>query len=188
MLTKQEMKKLIADSINPPKICRVYFKYDSYYYYFFPIKFNDMLFLGMEEDDFILDGYSIRRFRDATKIEIKDDKCLEINIREGNIKKLTVPDVDISNWETVFTSLKKIDKKVIVENENVDEEKSEFAIGQIVSVHKKFIYLRYFDADGIWENDLYKIYYSSITSVTFGSRYVDIFSKYLSSAPENKNK
>ena len=35
------------------------------------------------------------------------------------------------------------------------------------------------DADGIWEEELYEIPYNKITSVSFDTRYVNVFSKYL---------
>jgi hypothetical protein len=141
----------------------------------------------MEEFDFMLNGYSIRRFRDTTAVEIKDDKCLEINILEGNIDKIIVPDVDITNWESIFISLKKIGKNIIIEKESLNDSETEFFIGRIESVHSKFLSFRHFDADGIWEEEAYKIQYTKITSVTFGSRYVDIFSKYLKPLPEIKS-
>ncbi len=178
-MKKTEIKKLISESINSPQLCRVYFKYDENYFYYFPLKCNDKLFLGIEEDDFLLDGYSIRRFRDITKIEIKDDKCLEINILEGNIEKLIVPDLDLTDWETIFNSLKRIGKNIVIEEENINVEESQFVIGKIEGVHSMFVYFRNFDADGIWDKEFVKIPYTRITSITFGSRYVDVFSKYL---------
>jgi hypothetical protein len=178
-MTKTEMKQIISDSINPPQICRVYFNYDQNYFYFFPLKCADKLFLGTEEHDFLLDGYSIRRFRDMKKVEVKNDKCLEINRLEGNIDKIKMPEVDITSWETVFNSLKQLGKNIIIQKESINLEESQFFIGKIEDVHSKFLTCRNFDADGVWDDELSKIPYTSITSVTFGSIYVDIFSKYL---------
>jgi hypothetical protein len=145
------------------------------------------LFLGAAEDDFILDGYAVRRFRDITKAEIKNDICLDINIKEGVVDKIVVPDVDITSWETIFISLQKIGRNIIVEDESLDDD-SQFAIGRIEAVYKNFIYLRHFDGDGIWQDAPYKIPYKTITSVSFGTRYVDIFSKYLGNLPDNFGK
>lgn len=179
-MTKKEMIKLLSESVNPNKICRVFLKYDYYYIYYFPLKVNDTFFLGIKEDDFILNGYSIRRIRDITKVEIKDDKCLEINILEGNINNLYVPEVDITSWKSIFTSLKNLGKNIIIEDESLDEDEWQFFIGRIESVHSNFVYFKHFDADGFWQEESYKIPYSKVTSVTFGSRYVEVFSKYLS--------
>lgn len=178
-MTKAEMKAIVNRCIEQRALCRMYFRYDSNYFYYFPLLSNDKLFLGMEEDDFILDGYSIRRYADLTKLQAKDDKCMEILRREGITGQITTPDVNISSWETVFSSLQKLRRNIIVLRENLKEEERLFVIGRIESVFRKFAYVRHFDADGVWEDEPDKILYTQITSVSFGTRYVDTFSKYL---------
>ncbi|MPM72008.1 hypothetical protein SDC9_118981 [bioreactor metagenome] len=178
-MTKIEMVNLMKQCVNPHKICRVFFKYGINYWYYFPLIVNEKFFLGAEEDDFILNGYSIRRFKDMKKVEIKDDKCLEINMLEGTVDQLIIPNVDITNWKTIFSSLKAIDHSVIVEQESLIEDECQFVIGRIEKIFNNHVYIRGFDADGVWEDEFYKIPYAEITSVTFGSRYVEIFSKYL---------
>lgn len=178
-MKKYEMKALLAGAIHPAKLCRVFLTYDRNYRYYFPLKISDRLFLGAEEDDFILDGYSIRRFRDVEKIEIKDDKCLEIDRAEGLLDQLVTPDVDLTDWRSVFASLDKISCHIIIQRERLDEENELFAIGRIMRVMSRHVLLKHFDADGNWQEECWAIPYSQITSVTFGSRYVEVFSKYL---------
>lgn len=185
-MTKTEMKEMMKNAIEPRRLCRVYMKYDAHYWYYFPLLVSDKLFLGAEEDDFILDGYSIRMFRDVKKVEIKDDKCSEILRAEGVPDGLVVPEVDVSDWYHVFLSLQCLGKNVIVEEETVDGVDSQFAIGKIVKVLKQKVLLREFDADGIWQEGLLEIPYTRMTSVTFGSRYVEVFSKYLEEAPSEE--
>lgn len=177
------MKELVSDSISKRSLCRVFLKYDINYRYYFPLLANDKLFLGAKEDDFIINGYSIRRFIDVRKIEIKDDLCITILRKEGIVDHLVSPDIDIANWETVFKSLRKMNKNIIVEKESFNEDEAEFVIGRIEKVFKKFVYMRHFDADGIWVEDLYRIPYAGITSVSFGSRYVEMYSKYINDLP-----
>ncbi len=81
----------------------------------------------------------------------------------------------------------KMKKNIIVEKENLNDDESEFVIGRIERVYKEFAYVRHFDADGVWQDEPYKIPYSEITSVSFGTRYVDIFSKYLDEIPSKGN-
>jgi hypothetical protein len=178
-MTKSEIKEIVNRSVNQRKLCRMFFRYEVYYRYYFPLISNDKLFLGTEEDDFILNGYSIRRYVDLTKVQIKEDKYCEILKSEGIIESIKTPDVDISNWETVFTSLQKMNKNIIVEKESLNEDECEFVIGKIDRVFKKFVYVYHFDADGIWQEEPFKIPYTEITTVSFGTRYVDIFSKYI---------
>ena len=68
---------------------------------------------------------------------------------------------------------------MIIEKENSDYDKCEFAIGRIKKVLKTKVIFSHFDADGIWQDEDYEIPYSQITSITFASRYVEIFSKYV---------
>lgn len=178
-MKKNQIKELMKQALEPHKICRIFLKYDANYRYYFPLMVGERLFLGAEEDDFILDGYSICRFKDVVKAEIKDDKCLEIDISEGLLEHLVTPDVDITNWKTSLSSLQKLGKNIILEKESLDEDETEFAIGKVVKVLKNKVLFKAFDADGVWEDKLWEISYSQITSITFGSRYVEVFSKYL---------
>lgn len=187
-MTKTMIKDIIAACLRDRKLCRVFLRYDLNYFYYFPLMLNDRLFLGIEEDDFLLDGYFIRRFKDVTKAEIKDDFCGEIIKQEGLIDRIEVPDVDLTSWETIFRSLQERDKNIIVEKENLDENECEFIIGRIEKIYKKFIYVRHFDADGIWQQAPFRIPYTEITSIIFASRYVETFSKYLSELPDNFGK
>ena len=147
------------------------------YYNLIPLICGERLFLSANEDDFILDGHTVRRFKDIRKVQAKDDKCDEILRSEGIV--VSTPEVEIDNWRTVFQSLKKTGKNIIIEKEDLDYDNTEYVIGKIADIHKKFAYVYHFDADGIWEEKPYRIPFDEITSVTFGSRYVEIFSKYI---------
>ena len=178
-MKKDEIKERIRSAIEGRDLCRVYFKYDPAYFYYFPLKMGEKLFLGAEEDDFILDGFSVRRFCDVKKAEVKDDKCIEILRSEGVLENVTVPPIDLTDWQSVFLSLREMNRNIIVEHESLDADECEFAIGRIEKVMKTKVLFKHFDADGIWQEGLYEIPFSQITSVTFDSRYVNIFSKYV---------
>lgn len=79
--------------------------------------------------------------------------------------------------------MKKMNINVIVEKESLNEDECEFTIGKIDRVLKKCVYIYHFDADGVWDDEPYRIPYTEITSVSFGTRYVETFSKYLSESP-----
>ena len=182
-MKKSKIKSIINGSIEQRNLCRMYFRYDAYYWYFFPLISSDKLFLGAKEDDFIVDGYSIRRYADVTKVQIREDKCIEILKVEGISSGIQIPNIDISTWETVFSSLQKKNKNIIVEKENIKSDETEFVIGRINKAYKKFVYIYHFDADGIWQEEPYRVPYTAITSVSFGTRYVETFSKYLKELP-----
>jgi hypothetical protein len=178
-MTGTEIKTIVNCGIDRRKLCRMFFRYDLNYRYYFPLISGDRLFLGTEEDDFILNGYSIRRYIDLKKVQIKEDKCFDILKSEGIIDSIQTPDIDISDWETVFISLQKLNNNIIVEKESLNDKEWEFVIGRIDRVYKKYVYMYHFDADGVWQEETFKIPYAGITSVSFGTRYVDTFSKYI---------
>lgn len=179
IMKKSKIIKRLTKCIKPHKLCRVYMKYNDNYFYYFPLKVNDKFFLGAVEDDFQLDGYCIRRIKQVKKAQIRDDKCLAIEIAEGLVKDITLPKVSLSGWAQMFRSLKALGRNIIIEHESRDNKKCEFYIGRIEAVKKHSVVFRHFDADGVWDEKPIKIPYSRITSVTFGARYVDVFSKYL---------
>ncbi len=127
-----------------------------------------------------MDGYTVGRIKDIKKIKAKDDMCDKILQMEGITDKIEMPPVDISSWKSVFESLKLTGKNIIVEKESLDEKEWHYVIGRIEKIYNRFAYVRHFDSDGIWQEEPYRIPYSEITSITFSSRYVDIFSKYVS--------
>ena len=127
----------------------------------------------------MIDGYTIRRFRDLKRAEIQNDLCHEILLKENIIDSIKTPKCDISSWEACFRSLAEHNENIIVEKECQSDGESKFVIGRVGKVYKHFAYLRHFDADGIWQHEPFKIAYNEITSVTFKSRYVQLFSKYV---------
>ena len=70
-------------------------------------------------------------------------------------------------------------KNIIVEKESLNNDEWKFAIRHIEKVLKNKVLFKYFDADGIWQDELLEIPFSQITTVKFGSRYVETFSKYV---------
>lgn len=184
-MTKQQIRDVFAACMEQKMLCRTSMKYDEFYRYYFPLSMTERFFLGAEEDDFLLDGFCIRLFRDVKKAEVKNDICLDIIKREGLLDLLTAPEIDLSSWQTIFLGLAGMNRSIIVEGESAERDTAQFAIGRIERVTPKRLLLRHFDGDGVWQEEPYEIPYTEITSVTFSSRYVEVFSKYLPPLPEN---
>ena len=174
-MKKQEKIDIIKHGISQKEICRCYFTYDENYFYYYPNAVNEKFILGQEEGDFLLNGYNIRKTSQLKKVEIKDDKCNEINILIGLTKQIKSPNVDISSWNSIFTSLKQLDKFIIIE----DAINEQFAIGLIEKVYKNKINFRTFDTDGLWDSDFTEIPFSSITNVAWETRYTKNWEEYL---------
>lgn len=115
-MKKQEKIDLIQKAIQETVICRCYFVYDQNYFYYYPNAVNEKFFLGQEEDDFLLDGYCIRKISQLKKVEVKDDKCQEINELFGITDQVADPGIDISSWQSIFESLSKLDTYIQIED------------------------------------------------------------------------
>lgn len=174
-MKKQEKLELIRSAIENPQLCRCYFTYDDKYYYYYPNAVNEKFLIGQEENDFILDGYCIRKISQLKKVEIKDDLCNTINRHIGLHQQIKMPPVDISNWKSIFDSLRELGCFVIIENEL----SGEFAIGIIEETFQNKLYFKSFDADGIWDDVGWEIPYSQITTVKWATRYADVWERYL---------
>lgn len=171
-------KDYLKEAINPHQMVRFLFHYSEFDRYFFPLAVGEALFLCAEENDFLLDGFTVRRIRDVERIEPREGIYTEIMRSEGWLDNLKTPDVDISCWQSVFRSLQKMGRNIIIESESLDDEPL-FAIGEIQSVDGESVLLFPFDADGIWEDQPIQIFYEDITSVSFDTRYINVFSRYL---------
>lgn len=174
-MTKEKKIGLLNQCIAQKQIARVYFKYDRNYYYFYPNEVNEKFLLAQEEDDFLLDGYHIRKVSHMTKVEIKDDLCAEINVWNGVAKQIQHPGIDISSWHLIFTDLQKQPGFVIIE----DDINEQFAIGKIEKVYLRHLLFRPFGANGVWQEDSLTIPYQTITHVAWNTRYTDNWEKYL---------
>lgn len=171
-------KDYLKEAIEPQRMVRILFHYAEFDRYFFPLAVDKELFLCTEESDFLLDGFTIRRIRDVERIEPREGIYTEIMRREGFLNDLKTPEVNISCWQAVFRSLQNMGRNIIVERESLDGD-SLFAIGTIQAVGEDRVLLLPFDADGIWQDETLEIPYSDITSVSFDTRYINVFSKYL---------
>jgi hypothetical protein len=101
------------------------------------------LFLAINEDDFIFDGFRISRFRDIKSIHLKNDKCDEILRSEKCFDNLQIYEINLESWESVFTNLKDIGKNIIVEYETVEDKDDNFTIGKIDRVYKSCLYISF---------------------------------------------
>lgn len=172
MKKSKKLKRLRA-LLNICDLGRCYFKYSLNYRYFYILDCTEKVFLGAEEDDFLLDGFHIRRISDLKKIEVRDDLCVKINRENKLLESIIKPDIALSSWKKLFKSLKKLNCFIIIENEY----SGMFYIGSIEKIKKNSVVFRPFDADGIWFDSV-EIPYKKITDMIFGDRYSKGFEEY----------
>ena len=175
---REDSLQLLREAVGTYLLCRCYFTYDPNYWYFYLYGISDKLMLGAEEDDFLLDGFQIRRIADLRSVEKKDDLCVRINEENQLLSGVKKPAVDLSSWETVFKSLQTMNCMIIVQNDHTKRKGGVFHLGYVTGVEQSHIIFTSFDADGKRTDDIF-IDYDTITSVTFGDRYSTTWQKYL---------
>lgn len=183
MVMKQKMKKtkkleIISSAKGTYDICRCYFDYHRNYWYFYILDYSEKFLFGIEENDFQLNGFQIRKISDLNKIEIKDDLCTKINKDKRILDNVNAPAVDLSSWQNIFSTLTDVTKYLIVENEHEKKNGPYFYIGKVKKIKRSSIIFSPFDADGKWFDDV-ELLFSEITSVTFGDRYSKAYSEYV---------
>ena len=132
-----------------------------------------------ESDDFRMLGYLVLPVAQIAEVRYnKADKYYDkIMVWEKEADKVSLPyDIDLSNWNTIFQSIKGYQQTVIVECE--DPSIGTFTIGPIVRITKKKVHISYFDAQGYIDEDPIGVEYTYINKVMFDDRYANVFGKY----------
>ena len=133
------------------------------------------------DSDFQLDGYTIVPISTVADITCnKADRFHKSILRkEGVIKRDHGLDhkLDLSDWSSVFKSLKA--KGAVVSIEDETDEEIYYVIGRIIRVNKKSVAIQYFDALGQLDKETTKVNYEDITIVNFDSRYINTYAKHL---------
>ena len=173
-MKKSKIIKRLSECVISHALCGVEFKNcESYFENYFPLKVNENFFLGAIEDDFQLDGFRIWPISKISKAKVRKGKRLDIEISEGIVDQLYTPKVNISGWKQIFRSLKDLNRYVMIETDDF------MYVGSIIRIKKHSVIIKHFDAEGVWQEEPVKIRFDEIQSVTFGSRYVEVFSKYV---------
>lgn len=132
-----------------------------------------------EVNDFNILGYLVLPIAQLTEVRYnKADKYYDkIMVWEKEADKVSLPyDIDLTDWNTIFKSIRSYKLTVIVECE--DPEVDTFTIGPIVRITKNKVYISYFDAHGYIDEDPIAVEYADISIVKFDDRYANVFGKY----------
>lgn len=178
-MKKEKVRKTLHQSIQKNGAVTLYRFCDPIYKTIWPLAVSEKLILGCRDNDFLLDGFEILRIKDIYKIYAQDSLYDQIMRQEHILDSITKPNICIQSWKTVLTDLAIQEKTIIIEQENVDEAKSIFSIGQIKKIDKGQIYFRYFDADGVWSKKPRIIPYKEITRISFDGRYEQTYGRYV---------
>ncbi|MBE9600743.1 hypothetical protein [Pedobacter sp. MC2016-24] len=148
--------------------------------YGYIVDFNEDFVVLQEIDDFNLNGYRIFATSTISKIRYNDYDMYYNDIMEweGITDKVIYPhSIDLTNWNTIFQSVKALGLNAIIENEKPGKEI--FAIGPIIKVTDKSVSINSFDPTGLLDKELTKFKWKDITIMQLDNRYINVFSKYL---------
>ena len=128
-------------------------------------------------DDFHLYGYYLIRARDITRIRT-NGAFQRILQREGILQQVGMSfPLDIESEQTILQGVKKNGMLVILDFDYYPDDY--LYIGKPVRVNKRTVAFRYFDACGIWQDDIAQIDYSDVSAIELCTEYINVFEKYL---------
>lgn len=147
----------------------------------YPINISERFALIKEVDEFLIDGYNIIPTNKIRKLRYNEnDKYFDfISKSEFSEEELTSNDlkINLDSWQSIFNDLKKLNKVVISECEKFKHEY--FAIGKINCVKENAVFIDYFNAQGVLDEEPVEHKFKWITKVTFDDNYSKVFSKYV---------
>ncbi len=144
------------------------------------VDFSEGYIVIQESDDFRVLGFNILPITQLKKIRYNkfDEYYDRIMSREDKKSLIGLKTkLDLKEWKTIFKTLQKNDKFVIIECE--DPKISSFTIGEIKRITNKSVSVLYFDAAGILDIKPTKVKYENISKVIYDDRYINVFKKYI---------
>ena len=85
--------------------------------------------------------------------------------------------LDLTDWTTIFKSIKNAGLNIIVECEAPDDD--DFIIGPITKITKSAVSIHFISTNGYLFPEPTRVTYNRITVTRFDDNYVNVFSKYI---------
>ncbi|MCC6142685.1 MAG: hypothetical protein IT368_02650 [Candidatus Hydrogenedentes bacterium] len=133
--------------------------------------------LIQNEDGFALNGYSLAPMTQVRRIGFFPARseyaqaCRRLGL---HLQAEALPDLDLGNTRSLFSSLRRRGGAVIVESEH--EHSDAFLVGQILRVYRSSAVLACVDTTGAWVCPSQMVCYDQITRIGVGDRYCAHFS------------
>jgi hypothetical protein len=143
------------------------------------IGYSKDFIIFQESAEFDLLGYLIFPIKSISDIRFNKNDQYYNKIMKWEKKDKLIQDkysIDLTNWTTIFKSIKSCRLSVIIENEDPEDES--FDIGPITKVTKTSVYIHHFNAAGKLNKKPTKISWNLITIIQFADKYSTTFSKY----------
>jgi hypothetical protein len=144
------------------------------------VDYSDKFILLQETGDFEICGYLVFSIETISNLTLNasDKYYHKIMVSEGLTDQINYKhEIDLTSWESIFRSIKKLNFNAIIENE--DPSDSSFDIGIIEKISKTSVDILSFDSKGYLDNEPTTIVWKLITIAKVDDRYINTFSKYL---------
>lgn len=158
-----------------------YYSYNYYWSHHYVGDVNNRFVFGIIEDDFILNGYIIRKLSRINKVLVRNDITEKIGEMLGIKNQINYPSININSWKDIFSN--ECFKDELIELELYND--GTFYFGKVIEVNKNSILFLAFDADGLWDKDKIKINYRDIDGICWNSRYLNGWKYYFNSLNED---
>ena len=103
-MKKKDKIDVLNQALENNVIATCYFTYYRCHMHYYVGDVNDKFLYGIEEDDFSLDGYEIRKLSKLKKVYIRDDKTDEINELLGTKNDIYYPNIKLNSWKDIFNN------------------------------------------------------------------------------------
>jgi hypothetical protein len=142
-----------------------------------------LLFQEVNPDLLLPDGFSVLRLADVEEVDARNwERVVERALSdEGRLPQPdTVPVLPLDGWQALLAELRARGERVVVECEEYDDE---FFLGPIAGFEQDGVEILPIDTAGRWEDDTWTVEYDGITRVSFGTRYIQVFSRHAGESP-----
>jgi hypothetical protein len=140
---------------------------------------SPQLILLRYDYDFQIDGYTVVRRQDVTRLVRRDvDRFHErIESEEGMTDDMGPPRlIDVTDWRSALSSLQRVGCNVSLEHE--PDLTYLYLVGKILNVGSRSVTMLGFDTLARWYDKPKRIPYRNITRICFENRYISLLSKY----------
>ena len=183
LMKTEQVMSVIRECVEKRTFCELGLYYEFTRRHVLPVAAADDRFLAVQESDYRFDGFIIIDYRHVDIAVELPEKCSEIARLEGLFDGIRIPPVDISGYRSVFAYLANSGTNIEVEIcSDFDRETAIFAGRAVGASEYEFRFLRFF-TNCVWDKRPFNVGYDRLRAVKFGSRYLEIYSKYLPNCP-----
>ncbi len=153
----------------------------------YPLKVSERWVLLHSKWDFHLDGYTLLRLEDITKIrpDARTSDSQRLLKKERVPEKVGISfDLDISTMQSILRGLRAAGENVTLHFDYPDEEIKCCYLGSPIRIWTKTASFLTIGTDAVWDPEPARVIYEEVSKLEFGDEYLNVYSKYAGKIPE----